>query len=99
MLLFAVLLISSVIIDLNPNLIPFKINKLLSKLFGVMYLTMEFTNLKDYIWNMWKKIPTTIHIVISCFFSFIILKIAPIAMQKIWNEENGKLNLENANQN
>lgn len=91
-LLFAVYLIFSVIRDLNPNLIPYKIHKLLNIFLAVVVIIIELSKLRDNIWNIWKKIPTTIHFVMSCFFSFIILKVIPITLQKVWIEDNEKQN-------
>lgn len=74
--------------DLNPNLIPYIIGKLLKLIFWPAAIVVELSGLRDRAWNIWKKIPVVTHLLVSFFFSLIILKLVPIAVQKVWKEDN-----------
>ena len=89
-LLSSVYLVYDVIVELNPNLIPYMIRKILKIVILPIAIVVDISGLRERAWEVWKKIPVVTHIVVSFFFSLIILRLAPIAIQKIWKEDNDR---------
>jgi len=85
--LLCICLVFNVLRDINPNLIPYRINKILNLFILPIALIIELTKTRERLWKSWKKIPIAIHFIVTLFFSGIILKIFPLAWVKIWNEE------------
>jgi hypothetical protein len=85
-----VYLVFDLLRDVGPYMISHKVNKLVGITIIPVGIILELTKTRDQLWNTWKNIPIYIHIVVTLFFSSIILKLLPIAWQTLWNEEQEK---------
>jgi len=89
-LVLGVYLVFDLLRDVNPYTISFKVNKLVGITIIPIGIILELTKTRDRLWNIWKNIPIYIHLVVTLFFSSIILKLLPVAWQTLWNEEQEK---------
>ncbi|MEK7497382.1 MAG: hypothetical protein AAB656_00490 [Patescibacteria group bacterium] len=92
--LFGLYLVFDLVNELNRHFISQKIDKLLGILLSITLIISELSKVRDSLWKVWKNMSIRVHIVVTLFFSFIILRLFPVAWQKVWSNEDEKQNLD-----
>lgn len=91
-LLFGTYLVFDLLKELNLIVISYKVNKFMGILLPATLIVVELSKTRDELWKVWKNMSLKVHLVVTLFFSFIILRLFPIAWQNVWNEEDENKN-------
>ncbi|HCR36184.1 hypothetical protein A2130_00025 [Candidatus Woesebacteria bacterium GWC2_33_12] len=86
--LFTTYLVFDLLKELHFIIISHKVNKFMEILLPAILIVVEFSRARDKLWKVWKNMSLKVHLVVTLFFSLIILRLFPVAWQNIWNIEN-----------